>query len=182
MKRFEYHCKIPKVMDIGRHCNIHSPIVKCWNSDIEIYIGSFCSIANGAVFLAGGEHPKYYVSTCVFPPDWKAPGLPKSNKGNIIIGNDVWIGENARILSGSVIEDGAIIGNSAVISGYVPPYAIMIGNPAKILKFRFSDFYIKQLIEKINWWNWSDEKIKENIHLFNDIDKFVETHGDFNGN
>lgn len=84
------------------------------------------------------------------------------NKGNIIIGNDVWIGYEAVILAGVTIGDGAIIGTRAVVTKDVPPYTIVGGVPAKPIKKRFSEEIISKLLD-IQWWNWSDEKIAKNI-------------------
>jgi virginiamycin A acetyltransferase len=86
------------------------------------------------------------------------------SRGDVIIGNDVWIGYGATILSGVIIGDGAIIGAGAVISKSIEPYSIMVGNPAKLIKKRFSNKTIKFLNE-IKWWNWDIDKIKRNIHL-----------------
>ena len=84
------------------------------------------------------------------------------NKGNIIIGNDVWIGFEAIILSGVTIGDGAIIGTRAVVTKDVPPYTIVGGVPAKPIRKRFSDYVISELL-KLQWWNWSENRIKKNI-------------------
>ena len=85
-----------------------------------------------------------------------------NNKGDIIIGNDVWIGYEAVIMSGVNIGDGAIIGTRAVVTKDIPPYTIVGGVPAKIIRKRFSDEVISQLLE-IKWWDWNKEKIKNNI-------------------
>ena len=85
-----------------------------------------------------------------------------NNKGGIVIGNDVWIGFEAVILSGVTIGDGAIIGTRAVVTKDVPPYTIVGGVPAKPIRKRFSDDVISQLL-KIQWWNWSENRIKKNI-------------------
>jgi len=84
------------------------------------------------------------------------------NKGDIVIGNDVWIGYEAVILSGVTIGDGAIIGTRAVVTKDVPPYMIVGGVPAKPIRKRFSDNLISELL-KLQWWNWSENKIKKNI-------------------
>ena len=84
------------------------------------------------------------------------------NKGDIVIGNDVWIGFEAVILSGVTIGDGAIIGTRAVVTKDVPPYTIVGGVPAKPIRKRFSDSVISELL-KVQWWNWSDNRIKKNI-------------------
>ena len=83
-------------------------------------------------------------------------------KGNIIVGNDVWIGYGATLMEGVTVGDGAIIGAMAVVASDVPPYAIVIGNPAKILRYRFPPDRINEML-KLKWWDWQPEKIKENM-------------------
>ena len=86
------------------------------------------------------------------------------NKGDIVVGNDVWIGYEAVVLSGVTIGDGAIIGTRAVVTKDVPPYTIVGGIPAKPIRKRFSDEVISRLLE-LQWWNWSENRIKENIDV-----------------
>lgn len=109
------------------------------------------------------------LSTYPFPLFFEEWGLDKKdvtkswdNKGDIIIGNDVWIGYEAVILSGVTIGDGAIIGTRALVTKDVPPYTIVGGMPAKIIRKRFEEETINLLLEK-KWWNWSREKIAKNI-------------------
>lgn len=143
----------------------HSPI----NHD-KLIIGKFCSIACGAKFLFNSaNHTLSSLSTYPFPLFFEEWNLEKkdvtkswNNKGNIIIGNDVWIGYEAVILAGVTIGDGAIIGTRAVVTKDVPPYTIVGGIPAKPIKKRFSEEIISKLLD-IQWWNWSDEKIAKNI-------------------
>ncbi len=91
------------------------------------------------------------------------------NKGDTIIGNDVWFGYGSTIMPAVKIGDGAIIGSKAVVTKAVPPYAIVAGNPAKIIKSRFTDEIIEELL-KIKWWDWSKEKISRNIKAIVDTD------------
>ena len=143
----------------------HYPI----NHD-KLIIGKFCSIACGAKFLFNSaNHTLSSLSTYPFPLFFEEWNLEKKdvtkswdNKGNIIIGNDVWIGYEAVILAGVTIGDGAIIGTRAVVTKDVPPYTIVGGVPAKPIKKRFSEEIISKLLD-IQWWNWSDEKIAKNI-------------------
>lgn len=143
----------------------HYPI----NHD-KLIIGKFCSIACGAKFLFNSaNHTLSSLSTYPFPLFFEEWNLDKKNvaqswdnKGNIIIGNDVWIGYEAVILAGVSIGDGAIIGTRAVVTKDVPPYTIVGGVPAKPIKKRFSDDTISSLLS-IQWWNWSKEKISKNI-------------------
>ena len=143
----------------------HYPI----NHD-KLIIVKFCSIACGAKFLFNSaNHTLSSLSTYPFPLFFEEWNLEKKdvtkswdNKGNIIIGNDVWIGYEAVILAGVTIGDGAIIGTRAVVTKDVPPYTIVGGVPAKPIKKRFSEEIISKLLD-IQWWNWSDEKIAKNI-------------------
>lgn len=143
----------------------HYPI----NHD-KLQIGKFCSIACGAKFLFNSaNHTLSSLSTYPFPLFFEEWGLEKKdvtntwdNKGDIIIGNDVWIGYEAVILAGVTIGDGAIIGTRAVVTKDVPPYMIVGGVPAKPIKRRFPEEAISTLLE-IQWWNWSEERIAKNI-------------------
>ena len=143
----------------------HYPI----NHD-KLIIGKFCSIACGAKFLFNSaNHTLSSLSTYPFPLFFEEWNLDKKNviqswdnKGDIIIGNDVWIGYEAVILAGVTIGDGAIIGARAVVTRDVPPYTIVGGVPAKTIKKRFSQKTISTLLD-IQWWNWSKEKISKNI-------------------
>lgn len=143
----------------------HYPI----NHD-KLQIGKFCSIACGAKFLFNSaNHMLSSLSTYPFPLFFEEWGLEKKdvtnawdNKGDIVIGNDVWIGYEAVVLAGVTIGDGAIIGTRAVVTKNVPPYTIVGGVPAKPIKKRFSEETISALLE-IQWWNWSKERIARNI-------------------
>ena len=102
--------------------------------------------------------------------------LEHKNDKQVVIGNDVWVGIRAIIMSGITIGDGAVIAANAVVTKDVPPYTIVGGVPAKLLKKRFNEAIIKK-IEKIHWWNWEASKIKKNILLFYDIEKFIKKFG-----
>ena len=144
----------------------HYPI----NKD-KLRIGKFCSIACGAKFIFNSaNHTLSSLSTYPFPiffEEWeldcKDVANAWDNKGNIIVGNDVWIGYEAVIFAGVTIGDGAIIGTRAVVTKDVPPYTIVGGIPAKPIRKRFSENVINTLLE-IKWWDWSREKISEKIH------------------
>ena len=144
----------------------HYPI----NKD-KLMIGKFCSIACGAKFIFNSaNHTLTSLSTYPFPiffEEWeldrKDVANAWDNKGNIVIGNDVWIGYEAVIFAGVTIGDGAIIGTRAVVTKDVSPYTIAGGIPAKPIRKRFSENVINTLLE-IKWWDWSREKISEKIH------------------
>ncbi len=143
----------------------HYPI----NND-RLIIGKFCSIACGAKFIfTSANHTLTSFSTYPFPIFYEEWNLNKEdvasawdNKGDIVIGNDVWVGYEAVILSGVHIGDGAIIGARALVTKDVPPYAIVGGMPAKIIKNKFSEEIVSAL-QKLKWWDWPLEKISRNI-------------------
>ncbi len=143
----------------------HYPV----NGD-KLKIGKFCSVACGAKFLfTSGNHSLESLSTYTFPIFFDEWGLDAKNirqawdnKGDIVIGSDVWIGYEAVIMSGVRIGDGAIIGTRAVVTKDVPPYTIVGGVPAKQIRKRFDDATIEKL-EEIRFWDWDEEKIKRNI-------------------
>ena len=136
----------------------------------KLVIGKFCSIACGARFLFNSaNHKMSSLSTYPFPIFYEEWGLESKNvanawdnKGDIIIGNDVWIGYEAVILAGITIGDGAIIGTRAVVTKDVPPYTIVAGVPAKRIRKRYPDKIISELL-RIKWWNWEKQKIAKNI-------------------
>lgn len=136
----------------------------------KLIIGKFCSIACGAKFIFNSaNHTLSSVSTYPFPIFFEEWGLnikdvaaAWDNKGDIVIGNDVWIGYEAVIMAGVTIGDGAIIGTRAVVTKDVPPYTIVGGVPAKTIRKRFNNETLDELL-KIKWWDWSEERIARNI-------------------
>ena len=136
----------------------------------KLIIGKFCSIACGAKFIFNSaNHTLSSVSTYPFPIFFEEWGLnikdvaaAWDNKGDIIIGNDVWIGYEAVITAGVTVGDGAIIGTRAVVTKDVPPYTIVGGVPAKPIRKRFDNETLDELL-KIRWWDWQEEKIARNI-------------------
>jgi acetyltransferase-like isoleucine patch superfamily enzyme len=153
------------------------PKIWSWKEGRIVKIGRFCSIAAGVNIFLGGEHRIDWVTTYPFNVIFKNAkhfqGHPAS-KGDVIIGNDVWIGTEAAILSGVQIGNGAVIGAYSVVTKDVPSYAIVAGNPARLIKFRFSEEVIKEL-ENIAWWNWPLEKIQEAYPLLlsKEISEFI---------
>lgn len=131
--------------------------------DDRLVIGKFCSIAHGASFvLNGGNHFSDRLSTFPFPIFGEAFGAPDPgpwpNKGGITIGHDVWIGWDATLLPGVTVGHGAIIASKAVVARDVPPYAIVAGNPAQIVKYRLPEADIAAMLE-LAWWDWPVEQI-----------------------
>jgi acetyltransferase-like isoleucine patch superfamily enzyme len=125
-------------------------------------MGAFCSIVKGVTILLGGEHHTEWVTTFPFPVLWRAArqirGHPKT-KGEIIIGNDVWIGQDALILSGVTIGDGAVIAARAVVTKNIEPYSIVAGNPARVIRKRLLEEAIARLLA-VAWWAWTPGKSK----------------------
>ena len=144
----------------------HYPI----NRD-RLIIGKFCSIACGAKFLFNSaNHTLSSLSTYPFPLFFEEWGLEKrnvaeswDNKGDIVLGNDVWIGYEAVIMAGVTIGDGAIIGTRAVVTKDVPPYTVAGGIPAKPIKKRYPEETIAALSE-LKWWDWPENRIAQNLH------------------
>ena len=156
----------------------HYPI----NHD-RLIIGKFCSIACGAKFIFNSaNHTMKSLSTYPFPLFFEEWDLDKKdvadswdNKGDIVIGNDVWIGNHVCILEGVTIGDGAIIAAGSIVVKDIPPYSIVGGVPAKIIRKRFSDSEISELLQ-LKWWFWAQEKIKENVEKFSNVSDFLEAY------
>lgn len=167
-EQFVYMQDNPKYSqyDIGRF-TYGDPLVLEWGEGMNLKIGSFCSIAANVTILLGGNHRGDWITTfpfnIIFEEFRDVEGHPSSN-GNVIIGNDVWIGLNVLILSGVTIGDGAIIGANSLVNKDVKPYSVVGGNPAKKIKSRFNEQTIEDLL-RIEWWNWDLEKIKNNVPL-----------------
>ena len=151
------------------------------NPSAKLVVGNFCSIARNVDIYLGGNHRADRVTTYPFGhihqaifPSFNGEGHP-CTKGDVIIGNDVWIGSKVTIMSGVTIGDGVVIANNSHIVKDVEAYSIIGGNPAKLIKYRFTPEQIKKLLE-IKWWNWNDEKINEYSPLLcnNNIDAFIE--------
>ncbi len=154
-----------------------NPTIHSWGEGTTLEIGSFTSIAPGVQIFLGGEHRIDWVTTFPFSVLWEgkdADGYSKT-KGDVLIGNDVWIATEAIIMSGVTIGDGVVIGARAVVTKNVPPYAIVAGNPAIVMKQRFDDKTIQRLLD-VKWWSWSDSKIKAALPLLlnDEIDKFLK--------
>lgn len=169
----------PTVFDKIGNYSFTGTVDAYFNPHVEI--GNFTSIASPLYLHGDTEHPCVFnpslVSTFPFGDKWSINYPKASSKGKIIIGSDVWIGESVTILSGVTIGDGCIIGSRSVIAKNIPPFAIVVGNPAKVRRFRFSREIVQKLL-KIKWWNWEKEKIVENLELMKDIYKFVDKYYD----
>jgi acetyltransferase-like isoleucine patch superfamily enzyme len=169
-------------ISIGRHSYSFGINYKFENSHptVKCRIGNFCSIAGNLTVFLGGNHRTDWVTTYPFGhisrkkfPNYNGERHP-GTKGDVTIGNDVWIGANVTIMSGVTIGDGAVIAANSHVVKDIQPYSITGGNPAKHIKFRFTQEQIQKLL-RIAWWNWDDEKINtQTMYLCsNDIDMFI---------
>lgn len=143
-------------------------------SKVKLVIGKFCAIAAEVRFIMTGDHKLDAISTYPFPifqEGWEdaydVTNLPV--KGDIVVGNDVWLGYDSLIKNGVSIGDGAIVAARSVVVKDVPPYAIVAGNPAKVVKLRFDEITIKRLLD-IAWWNWDIDKINRNLSIICSLD------------
>lgn len=158
-------------IEVGRYTYGHEDsMVHSWGEDAKVIIGNFCSIASNVEFFLGGNHRVDWITTYPFGHihneifnNFNGEGHPKTN-GNIVIGNDVWIGMSAKIMSGVVIGDGAVIASNSVVTKNVEPYSIVGGNPAKLIKKRF-DLEIIELLLSLKWWDWDEKKINQNLGI-----------------
>ncbi len=167
-----------KHVHIGRHSyGLTGSTVFQARADATVSIGAFCSIAAGVRILVAGEHQTDHASTYPLRKILLSQSSePGSSKGGVTIGNDVWIGASAIILSGLCIGDGAVIGAGAVVSKSVAPYAIVAGNPARQIRCRFEPPIVESLL-RIAWWEWPDDKIRAEIDWFyGPIEAFVARH------
>jgi virginiamycin A acetyltransferase len=132
----------------------------------RLIIGKFCQIATGVRFIMNGaNHAMDGVSTYpfkVFGKSWSLTPMNGKNKGDTVIGNDVWMGNSATIMQGVKIGSGTIIGTNALVTKDVEPYSIVGGNPARVIRKRFDDKTIEFLLE-LAWWDWPIEKITNNL-------------------
>ena len=139
-----------------------------WSDDYKIKVGKYCSIGRDCNFFLHANHRADWITTS--SQLW-GPVTPEiadlhmsmghpTCKGDIKVGNDVWIGAKSTIMSGIKISDGAIVAAGSTVTKDVPPYAIVAGNPAKVVKYRFTGEQIEKLL-RIKWWEWNEDKIRE---------------------
>jgi virginiamycin A acetyltransferase len=163
-----------------RHVNIIS-----WSDKYFVKLGKYNSIGRECNFFLHANHRPDWVTTSsqLWGPVTHEiaqmhmeMGHP-SCKGDIIVENDVWIGAKATIMSGVKIGNGSVVGSGSVVTKDVPPYAIVVGNPAVVVKYRFTEEQIQKLLD-ISWWSWDEEKIRDNaMNMWSsDIEAFIEKH------
>jgi acetyltransferase-like isoleucine patch superfamily enzyme len=170
---------LPEGVTIGRHTYGHDAETFCvFMTGAAIAVGAFCSIGPEVRILAGSEHITSRATT--FPLNallFEGSGdnsMDAIDRGTTTIGNDVWIGLGAIVLSGISVGDGAVIGAGAVVSRSVPPYAVVAGNPARLLRYRFDDHTCRRLLA-VQWWECSDEEIEALRPSFmSDVASFLE--------
>ncbi|WP_128153307.1 CatB-related O-acetyltransferase [Apibacter raozihei] len=171
---YTYYDDFEDIMNFEKNVKYHFDFI-----GDKLIIGKFCAIASGVTFIMNGaNHLMESVTTypfAIFGGDWSKSmeGKDYPNKGNTVIGNDVWIGYKATIMPGITIGDGAIIAAYAVVTKNVPPYSIVGGNPATMIKKRFTENQINHLLE-IEWWNWDIEKITKHISVLTSNEPFIE--------
>lgn len=164
--------------DIGPHTYGAPTVLEVGEAGLRM--GDYCSIGPNVTIVLG-NHRADLVSTYPFktlsnfwPP--AAEGQEDhSSKGEVVIGNDVWLGAHATIMSGVTIGDGAVIAAQALVTKPVPPYAIVGGNPAKVIRYRFSESIISRLLA-LAWWEWPEEVVKERSAglMSDDIEAFLD--------
>ncbi|HEY9080122.1 CatB-related O-acetyltransferase [Magnetovibrio sp.] len=169
---------LPDYVSIGRGTyGLDRNAFQGLSPDAPISIGNFCSFGFGVVIFSKADHPLDLPSTYPLRTMLLHPGHGDQDavsKGGVTIGHDVWVGARAMILSGVTIGNGAVIGAGAVVAKDVEPYAIVVGNPAKVVRKRFSAPQIAAL-EKTQWWNWPDDKIRAfESRFYGDIESFIK--------
>lgn len=145
------------------------------NINKNVKIGKYCSFAKD-IYYFNANHPieKFTTHPIIYNKIFKMVNSEKIYRNNLNIGNDVWVGQNSIILSNvRNIGNGAIIAAGSVVTKNIPPYAVVAGVPAKIIKYRFDEKTIQKL-EEIKWWDWDEDKIKLAIKNFNDVEELIE--------
>lgn len=191
-----YEVKTPETVSVKLQGNLNFPLMTIdrdsyisqasiqsginFNVDAGIHsiqIGKYCSLADGITFMINLNHDYKMVTTAAasfLNGTHMTSNIPQ--KGQILIQNDVWIGHDVIIMSGVTIHNGAVVAAGSVVTKDVPPYAIVGGNPAKVIKYRFTDKEIEAL-QAIQWWNWTEEKLEKYKESFSKpISEFIEQH------
>ena len=173
---FEQHPE-QMLMTFGARSYLVAGTVHCFSTDVHVLIGKYCSLAHDLHFYLGMNHNHNALTS--YPLASVVEQLQENehapyNRHQLIIGNDVWIGGDVLLMSGVRIGNGAVIGAGAVITKDVPPYAVVVGNPARVIKYRFDAETIARLL-RIRWWDWPQEDIERYIPQYRkDIPAFLE--------
>lgn len=172
------------IADRGTYFDRNVNIIS-WSDKYFVKLGKYNSIGRDCNFFLHSNHRIDWITTSSQLLGLVTPEIAEMHmkmghptcKGDIVVENDVWIGAKSTIMSGVKIQNGSIIGANSVVTKDIPPYAIVVGNPAKIVKYRFSEKIIESLLE-IAWWNWTEDRIKtEAMTLWStNINEFIEKH------
>jgi acetyltransferase-like isoleucine patch superfamily enzyme len=169
---------LPDGVTVGRHTyGWEKDTFLVYTEGMRIEVGAFCSIGPKVKVHGGGEHVLDRASTfpmnAMFLDPQRRNRLDDLDTGPTVIGNDVWIGMGATVLAGLGVGDGSVIGAGAVVTHDVPPYAIVAGNPARLIRHRF-DADVRERLQAVRWWDWSDEQIRARRDWFmGDIETFL---------
>lgn len=159
-------------VEVGRGTYGVPLVVTFAHDKTRLIVGSYVSIAGSVVFLLGGNHPLDRATTYPLRIQMRLDGAGRDgypwSKGDIRVGHDVWIGHGATVLSGVELGTGCVVAAGAVVTKSVPPYAVVGGNPARVLRMRFDPSTIEALLE-LQWWTWSDEQIRQRVSLLSDL-------------
>jgi chloramphenicol O-acetyltransferase type B len=153
------------------------PTVHDWNEGAILRIGAYTSIADDVHIFLGGHHRTDWVASYPFPVFLdEAGGIPNygGTRGDVCVGNDVWLASGCTILSGVTVGDGAVVAARAVVSRDVAPYSIVAGNPARYIRHRFDQAICQALLASA-WWNWPESEVRQIVHLLcsNDLSRFL---------
>jgi phosphonate metabolism protein (transferase hexapeptide repeat family) len=182
-------CTFGEFVEVGANNNIQESTIDSYSYTSEncqiIYsnIGKFVNIAS-YVRLNPAQHPSSRATQHHMLYRREMFGFGEDDLGffdwrretKVEIGHDVWIGHNVTIMGGVTVHDGAVIGSGSIVTKDIPPYAIAVGNPAKVIIYRFEENTIEKL-QKISWWNWNHETLNSRIDDFNEIEQFIEKYG-----
>ena len=164
-------------ISLGSYSYMGKLSLYCWKDGYSLSIGRYCSLATELTVILGGEHDIDWVSTYPFISNWNMKHIEHKNtpkcRGNIVIEDDVWIGHGVTLLSGTTIGTGSVIGANTVIRGKIPPYSIVCGNPAKIIRKRFDEQLCKKLLES-KWWMMDKDELSPFVEFMDQPLLFLE--------
>lgn len=150
-----------------------------WDDKTQLRVGKFCSFSYDVQVLLGGEHRVDWATTYPFSslPEWpEAAGIEghPATRGDVIIGNDVWVGAGVMLLSGTELGDGCVVAARSVVTGLIAPYSIVGGNPCRFLKWRFPE-PVRAALVAMRWWDWPRDKLAAALPLMlsRDVEKFI---------